>query len=77
MIVLDLRKKPEGLDQQRIQAALDEVREQPGSTVIIPPGIYTLTSPRARRPCRKPSMENTGKIQRSKCFDRIIPLQLA
>ena len=76
MIVLDLRKKPEGLDQQRIQAALDEVREQPGSTVIIPPGIYTLTSPRARQTMQE-AMENTGKIQRSKCFDRIIPLQLA
>lgn len=49
MIVLDLRKKPEGLDQRGLQAALDEVREQPGSTVIIPPGIYTLTSPRARQ----------------------------
>lgn len=49
MSIIDLRNEAEELNQQRIQAALDVAREQPGSTVILPPGVYTLTSPLARQ----------------------------
>ncbi len=48
-MLFDLRTEAEGLNQQRIQAVLDAAREQPGSTVVLPPGTYILTSPLAKR----------------------------
>ncbi len=35
-------------DRERFAAALEELRQNPGSTLIVPPGTYTISTPLAR-----------------------------
>ena len=47
--MIDFTEKNVQNDRERLQSLLDAAREKPGSTVVIPPGVYTLTSPLARQ----------------------------
>lgn len=74
--MIDFTEKNVQNDRERLQSLLDAAREKPGSTVVIPPGVYTLTSPLARQTMQSAIFGEYGENPENEMFRPNFPFTI-
>ncbi len=74
--MIDFTEKNVQNDRERLQSLLDAAREKPGSTVVIPPGVYTLTSPLARQTMQSAIFGEYGENPEDEMFRPNFPFTI-
>ena len=74
--MIDFTEKNVQNDRERLQSLLDAVREKPGSTVMIPPVVYTLTSQLARQTMQSAIFGEYGENPEDEMFRPNFPFTI-